>query len=588
MDNLVLIRVAATAARLLPDAIFQALWEGESRRFALSFDKNDRHTSWQLSLHQELPWIGRPTSGGPRKSIHGKDSFGSRCTRALRGLRVASVEKAASERSLTLRFADGSALVAELVPRAANLIYLAPGGTVVCCARTPHAAKQRLAADAIYEPRPRPPELADPFVLAPTEIDEILERGVARGQLLVEAMKRGLLGLGSQAPYLVAAECRLTGRSAGAVLAERLSGVVRCELDPLIEAEPDLLARADSGRLEARECRLYPWDPLEPAAAGLERFRLSDPSETAGFYHDAIERAGALRDRSQALHALLSRQIAHLRHVELQAQIDSKALGEPEKYKRWGEALLAGLSRAQRSGEQLLVADPYDPGGSLIAVPVPRGQRPQDAAVEMFRRHRRAVRGIEHAATRVRTVGDRQRRLEQLQQRFETPVSRQQLEGLEGEMQKEGIPVGLEPARSKARPVSLSARPRLEGVRLLRSSDGLSILVGKGGRENQRLTFKLAGPEDFWFHAHGVPGAHVVVRNDERHPRPPATTLMEAAAVAAWYSDARGQDSADVQWTRRKYVRKLRGAPAGTVKLKRFETIRVRPELPEGIVVQGR
>ena len=99
-------------------------------------------------------------------------------------------------------------------------------------------------------------------------------------------------------------------------------------------------------------------------------------------------------------------------------------------------------------------------------------------------------------------------------------------------------------------------------------------------RENHRLTFKLASPEDFWFHAQGVPGAHVVVRTERREPRLPARTLEEAASIAAWYSDAREQSWADVQWTRRKYVRRPRGAAPGTVVLKKFETLRVRPVLP--------
>ncbi len=119
-------------------------------------------------------------------------------------------------------------------------------------------------------------------------------------------------------------------------------------------------------------------------------------------------------------------------------------------------------------------------------------------------------------------------------------------------------------------------------MRLLTSRDGYSILIGRTGKDNDRLTFKLAGPEDFWFHAAGVPGAHVVVRNPDRVARPPRTTLEEAATAAAWFSDAREAGQADVQWTRRKNVRRLRGAPPGTVTLKRFETLRVRPAPPAG------
>ena len=96
------------------------------------------------------------------------------------------------------------------------------------------------------------------------------------------------------------------------------------------------------------------------------------------------------------------------------------------------------------------------------------------------------------------------------------------------------------------------------------------------------MTFGLAGPDDFWFHAAERRGAHVVLRNDERLKQPPRSSLSEAAALAAWFSEGREESVVDVRWTRRKYVRRARGAPPGTVLLKRFETLRVRPRtLPE-------
>ena len=154
-------------------------------------------------------------------------------------------------------------------------------------------------------------------------------------------------------------------------------------------------------------------------------------------------------------------------------------------------------------------------------------------------------------------------------------------------MRREGIAVGLERAmeRGPSRPQGArgAAASPVVGVRLFSSSEGFSVLVGRTGRDNARLTFKIARPEDFWLHAQGVPGAHVVVRNPERRSQLPAATLREAAALAAWYSEAKGQPQADVQVARRKDVRAVRGAPPGTVTLKRSSTVRVRPGLPSGV-----
>jgi hypothetical protein len=113
--------------------------------------------------------------------------------------------------------------------------------------------------------------------------------------------------------------------------------------------------------------------------------------------------------------------------------------------------------------------------------------------------------------------------------------------------------------------------------RTYRSSGGLEIWVGRGAASNDALTFHAADPDDVWLHARGAAGAHVVLRWSRDEP-PPARDLEEAALLAAWHSKARGSAVVPVDWTRRKYVRKPRGAPAGLVLVQRAATVFVRPD----------
>ena len=78
-------------------------------------------------------------------------------------------------------------------------------------------------------------------------------------------------------------------------------------------------------------------------------------------------------------------------------------------------------------------------------------------------------------------------------------------------------------------------------------------------------------------------GADVILRNPDRLKQPPEAALREAAAVAAFYSELRQDRWVTVQWTQRKNVRRPRNAPPGTVTLKRFASIRVRPGLPGSV-----
>jgi predicted ribosome quality control (RQC) complex YloA/Tae2 family protein len=96
------------------------------------------------------------------------------------------------------------------------------------------------------------------------------------------------------------------------------------------------------------------------------------------------------------------------------------------------------------------------------------------------------------------------------------------------------------------------------------SADGLAILVGRSARENDRLTFRLAQGRDWWLHAQGLPGSHVVVLNPAGAALPPRT-LREAAWLAAYYSQGRASGRVEVDYTQRKHVRRVKGGEPGQV-----------------------
>jgi predicted ribosome quality control (RQC) complex YloA/Tae2 family protein len=115
-------------------------------------------------------------------------------------------------------------------------------------------------------------------------------------------------------------------------------------------------------------------------------------------------------------------------------------------------------------------------------------------------------------------------------------------------------------------------RPPLE----FRTPSGSRILVGRSPVENAELTFRVARPNDLWFHAHGIPGAHVILARDDRTP-PPEEDLSVAASLAAFYSRAKASATAPIDYTLRKHVRKQRSAPPGLVWYTNAKTILAEP-----------
>ena len=109
---------------------------------------------------------------------------------------------------------------------------------------------------------------------------------------------------------------------------------------------------------------------------------------------------------------------------------------------------------------------------------------------------------------------------------------------------------------------------------------GWTVLAGKTDEDNDRLSIKLAGPHDWWFHVRGMPGSHVLLRAHETGDEPDAATLKAAAAIAAYHSKARTGGVVAVSCTLARYVTKPRGAKPGTVSIRKEQVLKVRPALP--------
>jgi predicted ribosome quality control (RQC) complex YloA/Tae2 family protein len=109
---------------------------------------------------------------------------------------------------------------------------------------------------------------------------------------------------------------------------------------------------------------------------------------------------------------------------------------------------------------------------------------------------------------------------------------------------------------------------------------GFEALAGKTDFDNDQLSLKIAKAHDLWFHVHGLPGSHVILRHPDGE-RPGNNLIRQTAAIAAWHSKARNAGTVPVKYTEAKHVGKPRGSKPGSVSIKREKTIKVRPALPQ-------
>jgi predicted ribosome quality control (RQC) complex YloA/Tae2 family protein len=105
-----------------------------------------------------------------------------------------------------------------------------------------------------------------------------------------------------------------------------------------------------------------------------------------------------------------------------------------------------------------------------------------------------------------------------------------------------------------------------------------TVVLGASDADNDYVSAVLAAPEDYWFHADGVPGSHVILRA-KASEEPDRETLRRAAAIAAYHSKGRRAGTVPVHCTRARHVRKPRGVKVGTVHVAKGTVLRVRPDI---------
>jgi predicted ribosome quality control (RQC) complex YloA/Tae2 family protein len=268
------------------------------------------------------------------------------------------------------------------------------------------------------------------------------------------------------------------------------------------------------------------------------------------------------------LRARLRKEIAKRTKLQENLKNDLAAHGDPDEHKRLGDLLLANIGNAKRVGSRVSLTDYYAENTPTVEVEIDENASLQDAAGESFARYTKAKRAIEEIGARLVQLDRELAELAQKRGKLEAAIASRDPATL------------VEFDEPKARPSSDRKKQKasltLPGMRRYHSSDGYEVLVGRTARDNDQLTFRVARPNDLWLHAADYPGSHVIVRNSSRNEIP-QRTVIEAAQLAAKFSQASKDSKVMIHYTRRKFLMKPKGAAAGLVRLSTFKSITVEP-----------
>ena len=285
---------------------------------------------------------------------------------------------------------------------------------------------------------------------------------------------------------------------------------------------------------------------------------------------DRDEEQKRLETAAAAAEARVRKEIAKRKRLASNIRGDLERHGDAERWKRFGDLLLSQTETARRDGPLVHVTDLFEEDQPQIAIEIEENETVPEAAQRYFRRYAKARNAAARAADRLAAIDEEIAGFERERQTISDALEAKDVEILQ--TLAGGLPrkAGRAPAKKKAPPIT--------GVRVFTSSDGFEILVGRKARDNDHLTFRIARSLDTWLHAADYPGSHVVIRVAGKRDVPPRT-LIEAAQLAAFYSQGKSQVKAAVNYTQKKFVNKRKGFAPGLVSLAKFKTILVEPKI---------
>ncbi len=277
--------------------------------------------------------------------------------------------------------------------------------------------------------------------------------------------------------------------------------------------------------------------------------------ETIGPALVARAEGGASDARARTLAKALTRRRKQLTRRLKAIETDLDGADEATILRERASLLLTELHRIPDDAREAEVTDWNADPPRPIRIPIDPALGPRRTAERLFRRARKLTRGAEIALERHGATESEIARLDALTQ----ALAGADEEALEG--------IGRQAARLGARvpsPPGSREHAARTPYRAFRASGERIVMVGRSAADNDALTLHVARPQDHWLHARGVPGSHVVIPLDRNESCPPEL-LVDAAHLAAHFSDARGESVVEIQHTPRRYVRKPRGAAPGAV-----------------------
>jgi predicted ribosome quality control (RQC) complex YloA/Tae2 family protein len=309
---------------------------------------------------------------------------------------------------------------------------------------------------------------------------------------------------------------------------------------------------------------------IELTHINLRKVEFDDINEAIRRFVIETRVGKSYRDEKKAIETKLNELVEKRRRTIEKVVEEIENNQRAQQYEIFGSILMANLNLIEKGLEEVELVNVFSEKGEKIKVKLDPSLSPVENAQMYFEKAKKTRASLKIAQERLERLKFEIKQLENLLDELASCENFDALKKFKEKNLEELKKFGIVKDKIVEKIGGKFRRFIVDG--------GFEVWVGKDAKSNELLTFKFSDKEDLWFHARGTSGAHVVLKTGRRQPSKKA--IEQAGSIAAYFSQARTSRLVPVVVTKRKYVRKPKGAPEGTVTVEREEVIMVEPKLP--------
>lgn len=305
--------------------------------------------------------------------------------------------------------------------------------------------------------------------------------------------------------------------------------------------------------------------PLSDNEGLVDKITFNNISDAVEYFFSHKLSSNRIRQKSTDLSRSLSASLDKLYLKKQKLAEELHAAENSELLRIYGELLTANLHAIRPGSSSAKVFNYYS--GEEVEIPLEPRFSTSVNAQRYFKNYGKAKTALREKKTQIEETDNSIGYLESVLVYVENADSIDEIEEIRHELAEGGYlrrrKNAYRTSKSKLQPFAFTA------------GDGSRIHVGRNNRENDYLTFRMAGRNDYWFHTKDIPGSHVILSSEKGNPSEQA--MIQAASLAAYYSKARNSANVPVDYTRVRHVKKTPGAKPGMVIYKEQKTLYVNP-----------